>query len=65
MINKEEFNYAEGRSEIQKIFTGQVSEGFTDQKKELQALEIYLKDILTDDFKEEKNQQIVNKNLEY
>ncbi|CAF1204345.1 unnamed protein product [Didymodactylos carnosus] len=78
-IKKFTFNQEEDRRVLQKVATeinlnrwyfygetadGRVSEGFVDQKNELRPLEIDLKDIFPDDFRKEKCEKFINKEVQ-
>jgi hypothetical protein len=47
-----------------KVSYGRISEGFLDQKREFQPLEIYLKDILISDFHPETKEKLRKKEVQ-
>ncbi|CAF3766463.1 unnamed protein product, partial [Adineta steineri] len=76
LIDNNSFKDQESRNQIEKLATemklnrwyfygevsyGRVSEGFIDQKNELKPLEIYLKNILLSDIKNNNNNKLLNK----
>ncbi|CAF3926815.1 unnamed protein product [Adineta steineri] len=76
LIDNNSFKDQENRNQIEKLATemklnrwyfygevsyGRVSEGFIDQKNELKPLEIYLKNILLSDIKNNNNNKLLNK----
>ncbi|CAM4953543.1 unnamed protein product [Rotaria socialis] len=76
LIDKNKFQDQESRIEMERIASemnlnrwyfygetlcGRISEGFVDQKQELDILQIYLKDILPEDLKKEKTEIFLQK----